>query len=183
MWDAQEFSCALGRERALEAEHQPRQNVNARSKCKDCERLGARSHCGRVWNSSLRNSHEMAWVQEWGGLGTKRARDGLEVTQQGQGSNPGNLLPSSRLSAAQSSLPMPPGGPQALGVPVLRGPRLWGPCSQGPQRGTTFPSLPRGARVRTAASDGALTGGAAAAAAGRARRAIGSWSRQRQLED
>lgn len=62
----------------------------------------------------------MALVQEWVGLGIRRTGDGLEVTQQGWRSNAGNLLPSSRLSAAQSSLPKPPGRPQALGVPALR---------------------------------------------------------------
>lgn len=78
----------------------------------------------------------MAWVQEWGDLGTRRTRDGLEVTQQGRGSNPGNLLPSSGLSAALSSLPMQPGGPQALGEPD----------SQRPQPGLRFPAC-RGGRA------------------------------------
>lgn len=99
--------CLGERKKALEAEHPLGQNVNARSKRKERELLGVGSHAGGGgMEFQFEEQPRMAWVQEWGDLGTRTTRDGLKVTQQGRGSNPGNLLPSSELSAALSSLPM-----------------------------------------------------------------------------
>lgn len=53
--------------------------------------------------------------------------------------------------------------------------------SETPERDYISQPAARGAHLRAAASDGALKGGAVAAA--RARRAIGSRQRQRQLGD